>query len=83
MRKLLKEARKQRKAVMKQKQRKVAMRQQLRKEVMILQQRQVKREKKVPLEQLVLGRLELGRQVQVGMQIQPHLKNWNLTRLRL
>ena len=53
--------------------RKVVMRQQLKKEVMILQQRQVKREKKVPLEQLVLGRLELGRQVQVGMQIQPQL----------
>ena len=70
MRKLLKEARKQRKAVMRQK---------LKKEVMILQQPQeVKREKKVPLEQLVLER-----QVQVGMQIQPHLKNWNLTRLRL
>ena len=70
MTKLLKEVRKQRKAVM---------RQQLKKEVMILQQPQeVKREKKVPLEQLVLER-----QVQVGMQIQPHLKNWNLTRLRL
>ena len=70
---------------MKQKQREVMMRQQLRKEVMILQQRQVKREKKVPLEQLVLAleRQELEQQVQVGMQIQPHLKNWNLTRLRL
>ena len=70
MKKLLKEV---------MKQRKVVMRQQLKKEVMILQQPQeVKREKKVPLEQLVLER-----QVQVGMQIQPHLKTWNLTRLRL
>ena len=73
MKKLLKEVRK------------VVTRQQLRKVVMILQQRQVKKEKKVPLEELVLEleQQELGRQVQVGMQIQPHLKNWNLTRLRL
>ena len=64
MTKLLKEVRKQRKAVM---------RQQLKKEVMILQQRQVKKEKRVPLEELVLERQELGRRVQVGMQIQPQL----------
>ena len=44
------------------------MRQQLKKEVMILQQRQVKKEKKVPLEELVLER-----QVELGMQIQPQL----------